>query len=69
MDAQQILMEQDGNVQILLETEFVNSIAVDGANRKWIGTQTQRCLPGIAPMGASRSSTSPRRTAPCPATR
>ena len=38
-DAQQILIEQDGNVQILLETESVISIAVDGANRKWIGTQ------------------------------
>jgi hypothetical protein len=39
-DAQQILIEQDGNVQILLETEFVSTIAVDGANRKWLGTQT-----------------------------
>ncbi|MBK9146964.1 MAG: hypothetical protein IPM12_03980 [Flavobacteriales bacterium] len=39
-DAQQILIEQDGNVQILLETEFISAIAVDGANRKWIGTQT-----------------------------
>lgn len=39
-DAQQILIEQDGNVQILLETEAVSAIAVDGANRKWIGTQT-----------------------------
>ncbi len=39
-DAQQILIEQDGNVQILLETEFVSCIVVDGANRKWIGTQT-----------------------------
>ncbi|MEX1132249.1 MAG: two-component regulator propeller domain-containing protein, partial [Flavobacteriales bacterium] len=38
-DAQQILIEQDGNVQILLETETVTAIAVDGANRKWIGTQ------------------------------
>ncbi len=38
-DAQQILIEQDGNVQILLETEAVNTIAVDGADRKWIGTQ------------------------------
>jgi len=37
-DAQQILLEQDGYVQILLETENVLSIAVDGANRKWIGT-------------------------------
>ncbi|MEO8590587.1 MAG: two-component regulator propeller domain-containing protein [Flavobacteriales bacterium] len=39
-DAQQILIEQDGNVQILLETEYVSAIAIDGANRKWIGTQT-----------------------------
>jgi hypothetical protein len=39
-DAQQILIEQDGNVQILLETESVSAIAVDGANRKWLATQT-----------------------------
>ncbi len=39
-DAQQILIEQDGNIQILLETEEVRAIAVDGANRKWIGTET-----------------------------
>lgn len=39
-DAQQILIEQGGNVQILLETEFVSCITIDGANRKWIGTQT-----------------------------
>lgn len=37
-DAQQILLEQDGHVQILLETETVQAIAVDDANRKWIGT-------------------------------
>ncbi|TXI76777.1 MAG: hypothetical protein E6Q44_14925 [Flavobacteriales bacterium] len=40
VDAQQILIEQDGNVQVLLETEAINSIVVDGANRKWIGTQS-----------------------------
>ena len=38
-DAQQILIEQDGYVQILLETQIVTAIAVDGANRKWIGTE------------------------------
>lgn len=38
-DAQRILIEQDGNTQILLETEQVNCIRVDGANRKWIGTE------------------------------
>lgn len=37
-DAQQILIEQDGHVQILLETETILAIAVDDANRKWIGT-------------------------------
>jgi ligand-binding sensor domain-containing protein len=37
-DAQQILLEQDGHIQILLETETVQAIAVDDANRKWIGT-------------------------------
>ena len=37
-DAQQILLTQDGNVQILLLTEIVQAIAVDDANRKWIGT-------------------------------
>lgn len=37
-DAQQILIEQGGNIQILLETEQIRSIAVDGANRKWFGT-------------------------------
>ena len=38
-DAQQILITQDGNVQILLETEVVTAIELDGANRKWVGTQ------------------------------
>lgn len=37
-DAQQILIEQDGHVQILLENDNIRSIAVDGANRKWLGT-------------------------------
>ena len=38
-DAQQILLTQDGNVQILLLTEIVQAIAVDDVNRKWIGTE------------------------------
>ena len=37
-DSQQILLTQDGHVQILLETELVQAIAVDDANRKWIAT-------------------------------
>jgi len=37
-DAQKILVEQDGYVQYLLETETVTAIAIDGANRKWFGT-------------------------------
>ena len=37
-DAQRILVEQGGYVQYLLENESVTAITVDGANRKWIGT-------------------------------
>ncbi len=39
INAEQILIQQDGITQILLLTEFITSIAIDGANRKWIGTQ------------------------------
>jgi len=39
-DAQQILVEQDGYFQFLLETEAVTAIAIDGANRKWLGTES-----------------------------
>jgi hypothetical protein len=38
-DASQILIDQDGNVEVLLETEVITCITVDGANRKWIGTE------------------------------
>lgn len=37
-DAQTIKLEQDGNVQLLLETETIQAIAVDDGNRKWIAT-------------------------------
>ncbi|MCX6266296.1 MAG: T9SS type A sorting domain-containing protein, partial [Bacteroidetes bacterium] len=37
-DAQQILLSQGSYVQYLLENETVTTIAVDGANQKWIGT-------------------------------
>ena len=37
-DAQQILIQQDGHTQYLLQTETVLAVAVDGANRKWFGT-------------------------------
>lgn len=39
IDAQPIKVIQDGLVQLLLETEVVTCIAIDGADRKWIGTQ------------------------------
>jgi len=38
-DAQQILVEQGGYVTPLLEAEYITAIAIDGANRKWIGTK------------------------------
>jgi hypothetical protein len=37
-DAQRIIIEQDGYAQYLLESEYVTSVVVDGANRKWFGT-------------------------------
>lgn len=37
-DAQRILVEVGGYVQYLLESETVTAIAIDGKNRKWIGT-------------------------------
>lgn len=39
-DAQPITIEQDGKPQHLLGAENVTAIAVDAANRKWIGTQS-----------------------------
>lgn len=39
-DSQQILIEQDGHVQILLENDVITAIGVDGVNRKWIGTES-----------------------------
>jgi len=41
-DAQQILVPRNdgsGLADILLETELVTAITIDGANRKWIGTE------------------------------
>jgi ribosomal protein S11 len=38
-DAQQILVQQGAYVQYLMENEKVTAIAVDGANRKWIGSE------------------------------
>lgn len=38
-DAQPIKIVQDGNVELLLSKEAVTSIAVDGSNNKWCGTQ------------------------------
>lgn len=38
--AQQIIVNQDNYNGYLLETELVDAIAVDGADRKWLGTST-----------------------------
>ncbi|HXU25870.1 MAG TPA: hypothetical protein VN698_01470, partial [Bacteroidia bacterium] len=37
-DAQPIYVQQDGQTQLLLQTNIVTSIFVDGANNKWVGT-------------------------------
>ena len=38
INAQQIIVVQDGFAGILFETETINSITVDGSNKKWFGT-------------------------------
>ncbi len=38
-DAQQILIEIDGFVEILLGESVITKIVIDGGNRKWIGTE------------------------------
>ncbi len=39
-DAQPIYVTQNGQTQLLLHTDNVTSIFVDGANNKWVGTAT-----------------------------
>ncbi len=39
-DSQPIKIIQDGNVELLLGREAVTCIVVDGANNKWVGTQS-----------------------------
>jgi len=39
-DAKPIYVQQDGQTQLLLATDAVTSIFVDGANNKWVGTAT-----------------------------
>ena len=51
--ASQILIQQDGNYQLLLETEIIRSICIDGGNRKWIGTQNSG-LYLLSPDGATQ---------------
>jgi hypothetical protein len=40
LEAKKILIEQDGYTEYLLENNTISAIAVDGANRKWIGTRS-----------------------------
>lgn len=40
INADQPVIEQDGNFEKILETEVIKSIAVDGGNRKWMATQS-----------------------------
>jgi ligand-binding sensor domain-containing protein len=39
-DAQLVLVEADGYVEPIIANEKVRAIAIDGANRKWFGTQS-----------------------------
>jgi len=51
-EAQQIIVTQNGVSGYLLETESVNAIAVDGANRKWVGTNNGVFV--LSPDGTSQ---------------
>ncbi len=51
-DAAQIVVELDGFPAILFEDETVNEITVDGANRKWLGTENGAFL--ISPDGTEQ---------------
>ena len=39
-DAQLVLVEADGYIEPIISNETVTSIAIDGANRKWLGTKS-----------------------------
>ena len=39
IESQQVLVEVDGYVEPILNNESISAIAIDGANRKWFGTQ------------------------------
>ncbi|MBL4623614.1 MAG: hypothetical protein JKY42_00465 [Flavobacteriales bacterium] len=39
-DAEKILIQQDGYTEYLLESQAITAIAIDGANRKWMGTSS-----------------------------
>ena len=64
-DSQQILIEQDGNVQILLETEVVSAITVDGGNRKWLGTQSSGAFL-VSPDGTTQIEHFTKENSPLP---
>lgn len=47
--SRRIVVGEDGNAGYLFETERIEAIAVDGANRKWVGTSTGAYL--LSPNG------------------
>ena len=64
-DCQQILIEQDGNIQILLETEVVSAVVVDGGNRKWLGTQSSGAFL-VSPDGTEQLAHFTKENSPLP---
>ncbi|MCB9246846.1 MAG: hypothetical protein H6606_10500 [Flavobacteriales bacterium] len=53
-DAQQIIIDDGKDVGFLLGNEVINDIAVDGANRKWIATNTGAWLVAADGSGVVR---------------
>jgi ligand-binding sensor domain-containing protein len=62
-EAQQLLVEADGRVQAVLAGQDITAIAVDGGNRKWVGTATAGLFvlspDGLTQLAHYRVGTSP----------
>lgn len=63
--ANTILIQQDGNNQLLLETEVIRTICIDGGNRKWIGTANSGAYL-FAPNGIGQIHSFNRSNSPLP---
>jgi hypothetical protein len=67
-EAQQLLVEVDGRVQAVLAGQDITAIAVDGGNRKWIGTASAGVFV-LSPDGLTQVAHYTTETSPLPTNR